>query len=195
VLQDLALLVISLVALATMMRSVDGWQKEVRLHRRLSKLQQLVLSIERARGNELVLDGLPKPVADSVRGRLHDDGVLLVLAASDRLSPDALTGIRAGGGGQPTCVLVEGTGHEVQEFAKRNGLLELSPMAVPVGAGSRLVAGVSVPYLIEVRTGLVVRRHSLEVTAATQQSDSIGRGAEPTETDRDMRPELLETRR
>jgi hypothetical protein len=194
VLQDLALLVVSLVALAALMRSVDGWRKEVRLHRRSTKLQQLVLSLEKGRGNGLSLDALSKPVADAIKRRLHDDGVLIVLSSSGELSTETLSLIRAEVG-QHTCILVEGAAPDAQNLTTRYGMQEFSPLAVPVGAGSRLAAGVSVPYLIEVRTGLVVRRHSLEVTTAAPQFSSSGRGAEPTETDHDMRPELLETRR
>lgn len=194
-LRDLAILAISTVLLAAMMQAVDAWQKEVRLHRRSTKLQQLVLAIERARGNGLDLDALPKAIAEVVRKRLHDDGIIVVLAAREEPSSDALGRIRSEARRQPMCILIEGIPSEVREFIERTELPDVSPMAVPVGVGSRLVDGEQLPCLIEVGTGLVLRRSSLTELAVTQRLRSNGQGADPADSDRDPRVGILETRR
>lgn len=194
-LRDLALLVVATLVLASLLRVAEAWQKEVRMHRRLNKLQQLVLSIERARGNGLDLDGMPAGVLEAIGHRVPDVGVLAVLSAGDGLSARAVSLIRTEARNQRVCVLVEGTPTEMDEFLKRSDLRDLKPTAVPLGVGGRLVSDVPVPYLVHVASSLVLRRCSLAEPAAVRQFESSGRGGAPADGERDPVVTPIETRR
>jgi hypothetical protein len=194
-LRDLAVLSVSTVVLATVMRSIDAWQKEVRLQRRLSSLQQLLLSIENARGNALDLDTVPKSVLDAISKRIPEYGAIVVLSAHDGLPADVPARIREAARHQPICVLIEGTDPEVSEFTGRNNLLDVSPIAVPAAVGGHLVDGMRVPFLIHVRHGLVLRRSSLAEPERAWRFDASGRGAESAVGDRDQMATIFETRR
>lgn len=176
ILRDAALLAVAVVSLATALRMVDSWRKEARLQRRLSSLQQLVIALERERGNTIDLDDLPSAVADQVRTRLFHDGTLVVLSATQELQREAANYLRLQGQSGPVCVLIEGTHAEVTLYAETHRLDNLRPIAVVPGSGERLWSRLAVPFMVEVRTGIAVRATPFGLSHSMWPLESKNRG-------------------